>query len=63
MGMGDTLEDRVRALEVRMAMVEQRADTMSQDIREIKDGVVWLQRLVIGAVVIGVLNLVMKVSA
>lgn len=61
--MGDTLEDRVRALEVRMAMVEQRADTMSQDIREIKDGVVWLQRLVIGAVVIGVLNLVMKVSA
>jgi len=46
-----------------MAMVEQRADTMSQDIREIKDGVVWLQRLVIGAVVIGVLNLVMKVSA
>lgn len=61
--MGDTLEDRVRALEVRMAMVEQRADTMSQDIREIKDGVVWLQRLVIGAVVVGVLNLVMKVSA
>lgn len=61
--MGETLEDRVRALEVRMAMVEQRADTMSQDIREIKDGVVWLQRLVIGAVVVGVLNLVMKVSA
>jgi uncharacterized coiled-coil protein SlyX len=56
------LEERVRNLEVRQAMTEQRLDTMAQDIKDIKSTLAWLNRLAIGAIVTAVLNLVIKVS-
>lgn len=58
--MGDTLEDRVRNLEVRQATMEQRTDTMGQDIKDIKNTLAWLNRLMLGAIVAGVLNLLIK---
>lgn len=60
--MSDLLEDRVRSLEVRQAMTEQRMDTVAQDVKEIKNTLTWLNRLVVGAIVVAVLNLVMKVG-
>jgi uncharacterized protein Smg (DUF494 family) len=58
--MGDSLEDRVRTLEVRQAMTDQKIDTMGQDVKDIKNTLMWLNRLAVGAIVIAVLNLVMK---
>lgn len=60
--MSDLLEDRVRSLEVRQAMTEQRMDTVAQDVKEIKNTLTWLNRLVVGAIAVAVLNLVMKVG-
>ena len=58
----DTLEDRVRHLEVRTAMIEQRTDTISQDVKEIKTTLAWLNKLALGALIAAVLNLVVKVG-
>jgi uncharacterized coiled-coil protein SlyX len=60
--MSDSLEDRVRSLEVRVAMNEQRTDTMTQDIKEIKNTLTWLNRMVVGAIVVAALNLVLKMG-
>jgi CHASE3 domain sensor protein len=54
------LDERIRTLEVRQAMIEQRQDTMGQDIKEIKNTLGWINRLVIGALIVQLLNLVMK---
>lgn len=56
------LDERVRHLEVRQAMTEQRMDTMAQDVKDIKSTLTWLNRLALGAIVAGVLNLVLKVG-
>ena len=60
--MGDSLEDRVRNMEVRQAMMEQRMDTVATDVKEIKNTLTWLNRLTLGAVIAGILNLVLKVG-
>jgi hypothetical protein len=57
-GMGDSMEDRLRNLEVRMAMTEQRSDTMAQDVKDIKYTLSWLNKLVLGAIIAAVLNVV-----
>jgi chaperonin cofactor prefoldin len=57
------LDDRIRNIEVRMAMVEQRQDTTSQDVKEIKNTLTWLNRIALGGLIAGVLNLVLKVGA
>lgn len=56
------LEERVRHLEVRQAMTEQRMDSMAQDVKEIKNTLTWLNRLAVGAIVVAVINLVLKVG-
>jgi len=58
--MNENLEDRVRSLEVRTAMIEQRTDSMSQDVKDIKNTLTWLNRLAVGALIAAVLNLVVK---
>ncbi|MFV9511798.1 hemolysin XhlA family protein [Tepidibacillus sp. LV47] len=61
--MGDnyeSLDERVRQLEVRQAMTEQRMDTVAQDVKEIKNTLTWLNRLTLAAVIAGVLNLIIK---
>jgi uncharacterized coiled-coil protein SlyX len=60
--LGDSLEDRVRNLEVRQAMTEQKTDTISQDIKDVKNTLTWLNRLALGAIIAAILNLVMKVG-
>lgn len=60
--MGETIEDRVRTLEVRQAMTEQRMDTMVQDIKDIKNTLTWLNRMALGALVVAALNLILKVG-
>jgi len=52
------LEERVRKVEVRQAMAEQRMDTVSQDVKDIKNTLTWLNRLVIGALVVQIVSLV-----
>jgi uncharacterized coiled-coil protein SlyX len=56
------IEERVRNLEVRQAMTEQRIDTVAQDVKEIKNTLTWLNRLALAAVIAAVLNLVLKVG-
>ncbi|MED1949003.1 hemolysin XhlA family protein [Brevibacillus centrosporus] len=58
----ENLEDRVRNLEVRQAMVEQRVDTVAQDVKDIKNTLTWLNRLVLAALIAAVLNIVLKVT-
>lgn len=60
--MGNTLEDRVRTLEVRQAMTDQRMDTVAQDVKEIKNTLTWLNRLAASAIIVAILNLVLKVG-
>ncbi|UFJ39610.1 hemolysin XhlA family protein [Brevibacillus humidisoli] len=59
--MENQLEDRVRHLEVRQAMIEQRLDSVAQDVKEIKNTLMWLNRLVLGATIAAVLNLILKI--
>lgn len=54
------LEERIRNLEVRQAMTEQRMDTVAQDVKDIKNTLAWLNRLAVGAIVLAVINLVIK---
>jgi|GEM_PF-4070147 len=60
--MENTLEDRVRHLEVRQAMTEQRMDTVAQDVKDIKTTLTWLNKLALGALIAAILNLVVKVG-
>lgn len=54
----DQLEERVRKVEVQMAMAEQRMDNVGNDVKDIKNTLTWLNRLVIGALVMQVMSLV-----
>lgn len=59
--MGETeLEERVRQLEVRQAMIEQRLDTVAQDVKEIKTTLSRLNWLLISAIVVAGLNLIIQ---
>lgn len=58
--MADHLEERVRKLEVRQAMIEQRTDTVAQDVKEIKNTLSKLNWLLITAIVAAGLNLIIK---
>lgn len=58
--MADHLEERVRQLEVRQAMIEQRTDTVSLDVKEIKNTLSKLNWLLISAIVVAVLNLITR---
>lgn len=58
----EQLEDRVRTLEVRQAMVEQRMDTVAQDVKDIKNTLSWLNKLVLTALIAAILNIVLKVA-
>lgn len=60
--MGETIEDRVRTLEVRQAMTDQKLDTMGQDVKDIKNTLTWLNRMALGALVVAALNLILKVG-
>ena len=55
----DNLETRVRTVEVRMAMIEQRVDNVGSDVKDIKNTLTWLNRLVIGALVLQIVSLIM----
>src|SRR5690554_5525320 len=55
-----TLEERVRNLEVRQAMIEQRMDTVAQDVKDIKNILQKLNWLLISAIVVAGLNLIIK---
>lgn len=52
------LEERVRKVEVRIAMAEQRMDSVGNDVKDIKNTLTWLNRLVIGALVVQIISLV-----
>lgn len=54
------LEDRVTNLEFRQAIFEQRMDTMGQDVKDIKNILTWLNRMAVGAILVALLNLVVK---
>ena len=54
------LEERVRQLEVRQAMIEQRLDTVAQDVKEIKTTLSRLNWLLISAIVVAGLNLIIQ---
>ena len=54
------LEERVRQLEVRQAMIEQRLDTVSHDVKEIKTILSRLNWLLISAIVVAGLNLIIQ---
>ena len=54
------LEERVRQLEVRQAMIEQRLDTVAQDVKEIKITLSRLNWLLISAIVVAGLNLIIQ---
>jgi len=56
----DKLEDRVRNMEFRQAIFEQRIDTMGQDVKDIKNILTWLNRMAVGAILVALLNLVVK---
>lgn len=56
----DKLEERVRTVEVRMAMVEQRVDNVGSDVKDIKNTLTWLNRLVIGALILQIVSLAMS---
>lgn len=56
--MDKELEERVRKVEVRMAMAEQRMDTVSQDVKDIKTTLSRLNWLLISAIVVAGLNLI-----
>lgn len=58
--MADHLEERVRQLEVRQAMIEQRTDTVAQDVKEIKNTLSKLNWLLISAIVVAGLNLIIR---
>lgn len=58
--MANDLEQRVRSLEVRQAMVEQRIDTVAQDVKEIKSILSKLNWLLISAIALAVINLIFK---
>ena len=51
-------DERIRSLEIRMATNEQRMDTVATDVKEIKNTLTWLNRLVLGALVVQILSLV-----
>ncbi|WP_209121495.1 hemolysin XhlA family protein [Alkalihalobacillus sp. BA299] len=51
-------DERIRNLEIRMATQEQRMDTVATDVKEIKNTLTWLNRLVLGALVVQILSLV-----
>lgn len=55
----NSLEERVRSLEVRQAMSEQRMDNVAQDIKDVKNTLAWLNKLALGAILVAVLNLVL----
>jgi uncharacterized protein Smg (DUF494 family) len=52
------LEERVRQVEVRMAMAEQKMDSVGNDVKDIKNTLTWLNRLVIGALIVQLMSLV-----
>ena len=54
------LEERVRQLEVRQAMIEQRLDTVSQDVKEIKTILSRLNWLLISSIIVAGLNLIIQ---
>lgn len=54
------IEERVRQLEVRQAMIEQRTDTVAQDVKEIKNTLSKLNWLLISAIVVAGLNLIIR---
>lgn len=55
----EDLEERVRQLEVRIAMVETNISTMAQDIKDIKNTLQWLNRLVLGAIITAGIGLIL----
>jgi uncharacterized coiled-coil protein SlyX len=55
--MGETVEDRLRSLEIRQATTEERIDNIGQGVKEIKATLSKLNWLVLGAVVIQLLNM------
>lgn len=52
------VEERVRNLEIRMATQEQRMDTVATDVKEIKNTLTWLNRLVLGALILQLVSFV-----
>ncbi|MGY3718816.1 hemolysin XhlA family protein [Sutcliffiella cohnii] len=52
------MEERVRNLEIRMATQEQRMDTVATDVKEIKNTLTWLNRLVLGALILQLVSFV-----
>ncbi|AST92996.1 hemolysin XhlA family protein [Sutcliffiella cohnii] len=56
--MDKQVEERVRNLEVRMATQEQRMDTVATDVKEIKNTLTWLNRLVLGALILQLVSFV-----
>ena len=59
--MGEELEERVRTVEMRQAMTEQRMSTVARDVKEIKTILSKLNWLLICAIFVAGLNLVLKV--
>lgn len=51
-------EERLRKLETNHAIVDERTGTIKQDVKEIKSTLRWLNRLVLGVVIVALLNLI-----
>lgn len=56
----DKLEENQRNHEVRLAVAESDIKGIKNDISSIKNNTTWLLRIVIGAIIAGLLGLVLK---
>ena len=56
----DKLEENQRNHEVRLAVAESDIKSIKNDISSIKNNTTWLLRIVIGAILAGLLGLVLK---
>lgn len=56
----EKLGDRVTALETRMAVAESNIQDIKEDISSIKNNTTWILRLVMGAIILGVIGFLLK---
>lgn len=56
----DKVTDRVTALETRMAVAEANLADVKEDLAQIRGNTTWILRLIIGAIVLGVIAVIMK---
>lgn len=52
------IEDRLRKIELETAAYTVKQETISEDVKEVKDTMKWLVRLIIGAIILALIGYV-----